>query len=140
MAKSVNPEYKLYHPKWHRARMPIFWWVEQFSYIRFISRELTSLAVGYSAILLVAFVWSLGRGGQSYARFTTFLQSPVALIIHALVFVAVLYHAVTWLHLAPKAMVVRIGHYHLPDRMVLAAHYLGWIAATVLVAWFLRSG
>lgn len=136
MAKSVNPDYKLYHPKWYRARMPIFWWVESLSSIKFITRELTSLAVGYSAILLVLFVWTLGRGEQSYARFVGFLQSPGGLLLHSLVFVAVLYHAITWLHLAPKAMAVRLGHRQVPDRVVLAAHYLGWFAASVLVVWF----
>lgn len=137
MAKSVNPSYKLYHPKWFRARMPIFWWVERLSYIKFITRELTSVAVGYSAVLLVLQVWALGRGEQAYGRFVAFLQSPPALILHALVFAALLFHAVTWLNLAPKALVLRMGNRRVPDGVVLAAHYLGWLAASALVVWFL---
>jgi succinate dehydrogenase subunit C len=136
MGKTVNPSYKLYHPRWYRARMPIFWWLEKLSYTQFITRELTSLAVGYSAVLLVVFVWMLSRGEQAYARFVGFLQSTPALILHTLIFIAVLFHTVTWLKLAPKAMVIRLKHRQVPDRAVLAAHYLGFLAASWLVFWF----
>ena len=116
--------------------MPIFWWLERASYIKFIMRELTSIAVAYSAVLLVVLVWMLGRGEQAYARFMGFLQSPPALVLHTLIFAAVLFHTVTWLKLAPKAMVIRVKHRHVPDRAVLAGHYLGFLAASWLVFWF----
>lgn len=130
----MNPEYKLYHPKWYRERMPIFWWLEKLSYVKFIVRELTSLAVGYAAVLLTVQVWMAGRGEE--ARFTRFLQSPPVLIFHTLVFAALLFHSVTWLNLAPKAMVVRIGHRQVPPPIVLIAHYLAWLAASALLIWF----
>jgi len=140
VGKTVNPTYKLYHPRWYRAQMPIFWWLERLSYIKFIIRELTSLAVGYSAVLLVVFVWMLSGGEQTYARFMRFLQSPLALILHTLIFVAVLFHTITWLKLAPKAMVIRVRHRQVPGRMVLLAHYLGFLAASWLVFWFFLQG
>ncbi len=136
MGKTVNPSYKLYHPKWYRARMPIFWWLEKLSYTKFITRELTSLAVGYTAVVLILYVWTLSRGAEAYARFVRLLQSPPALILHTLIFVAVLFHTATWLGLAPKAMVLRVNHRQVPDRVVLAAHYLAWLAASALVIWF----
>lgn len=136
MAQSVNLHYKLYHPKWYRTRMPIFWWLERLSSIKFITRELTSVAVGYSAIVLVLQIWMLSRGEEAYGRFARFLQSPTVLILHTLIFIAVLFHAVTWLNLAPKAIVLRLSHRQVPDRVVLAAHYLGWLAASALVFWF----
>ncbi len=136
MGKTVNPNYKLYHPRWYRTRMPIFWWLGKLSYTKFITRELTSLAVGYAAVVLVLQVWMLSRGEEAYARFVRFLQSPPALILNTLVFVAVLFHTATWLKLAPKALVVRLGNRQVPDRVVLLAHYLGWLAASALVIWF----
>ncbi len=136
MGEAVNPDYKLYHPKWHRTPMPIFWWLGKLSYTKFITRELTSLAVGYSAVILVLHIWMLSRGEEAYARFVGFLQSPPALILNTLVFVAVLFHTVTWLKLAPKALVLRLRHRQVPDQVVLAAHYLGWLAASGLVLWF----
>ena len=136
MGEGVNPSYKLYHPKWYRAPMPIFWWLEKLSYTKFITRELTSIAVGYAAVVLILYVWTLSRGADAYARFVGFLQSPIVLILNSLVFVAVLFHTATWLGLAPKAMVLRVRHRQIPDRAVLAAHYLGWLAASGLVFWF----
>ena len=46
--RAGNPRYEPYHPKWYRKRVPIFWWLENLAYVKFITRELTSLAVGYA--------------------------------------------------------------------------------------------
>ncbi len=131
----MNPDYKLYHPKWYRTRMPIFWWLGKLSYTHFIIRELTSLAVGYSALILLVQVWALSRG--FYDRFLSWLQTPFALVVNTLVLLVLLFHAITWLNLAPRALVVRVGARRIPDATVLLGHYLGWIAATGLVIWYL---
>jgi fumarate reductase subunit C len=135
----VNPEYKLYHPKWYRRRMPIFWWLERTSYVKFIARELTSVAVAYAALVVLAEVWALGRGEETFDRLNRALASPPWLAVNALALAALLYHTVTWLHLAPKAMVVRVGGRRVPDAALLAGQYLGWLAATALVAWLLLA-
>ncbi len=131
----MNPNYKLYHPKWHRRRMPIFWWLKKLSYAKFITREMTSLAVCYSVILLLTQIWALSRGEVSYERFLAWLRWPPALVFHGLVLTALLFHVVTWLNLAPKAMVVRVGRRRVPDRAVLLAHYLAWLGATAGLFW-----
>jgi fumarate reductase subunit C len=133
----TNPTYKRHHPRWHRERMPIFWWLAKLSYTRFISRELTSLAVAYAALLLLVQVWALARGLEAYGRFVGFLRSPAALAFHTLVVLGLLFHTLTWLHLAPKALVVRLGRRRLSDGVVLLAHYGAWIVASGLVAWAL---
>ena len=133
----MNQDYKVYHPKWYRRRMPIFWWARRWPYTRFISRELTSLAVGYAAVLLIVQIWALSQGEQMYERFVELLQSPIALGVHFLVLIALLFHTVTWLNLAPSALVIRLGRKQLPDSVVRGAHYLAWIAVSVLVVWLL---
>lgn len=133
----MNPDYKLYHPKWHRTRMPIFWWLEKLSYTKFIIRELTSIAVGYTAVVLLVQIWALSRGSDLYQRFADWLRSPLALVVHSLVLIVLLFHTITWLNLAPKALVVRVGGRRVRDEAVLVAHYLGWIAATGLAFWYL---
>lgn len=117
--------------------MPIFWWLGKLSYTKFITRELTSLAVAYSAIILLVQIWVLSRGRDAYEHFVRWLQSPVALILHTVVVLVLLFHTFTWLNLAPKALVLRVGGRRVPDQAVLAAHYLGWVAATSLVIWYL---
>jgi fumarate reductase subunit C len=136
----MNPDYRPYHPKWHRQRMPIFWWLEKLSYAKFISRELTSLAVLYSATLLVIQVWTLARGRGTYERFSAWLESPAALALHLLVLAILVFHAITWLNLAPKALVIRLGRRRVPDAVVVGAHYAAWLGASGLVAWFLLGG
>jgi fumarate reductase subunit C len=131
----TNPKYELHHPKWYRKRLPIFWWLERFSYAKFITRELTSLAVGYTAMLLIAQVWFLSSGEQAYERFLSVLRSPAVLIFHGIVLLFLLFHSITWLNLAPKALVLRVGSKRLPDVAVLAGHYAAWLGATALLVW-----
>jgi fumarate reductase subunit C len=137
MAKRLNPEYSEYHPKWYRRRMPIFWWLRSVAYARFIARELTSLAVAYAALLLLALTWSLGRGEAAYDEFVAFLRLRPVIAFHFLILAALLFHTVTWLNLAPKALVVRLGRRRAPDALVVLAHYSAWLAVSGLVAWLL---
>jgi len=131
----MNEAYRRHHPKWHRARMPIFWWLRQPAYARFIARELTSVAVAYAVLLLLVEVYVLGRGPEAFARFSAWIQSPIAMVLHGLLLVALLFHAVTWINLAPRALVLRLAGRRLPDGFVLLAHYAAWIAVSAVIAW-----
>jgi succinate dehydrogenase subunit C len=133
----MNPRYRRHHPKWHREREPIFWWLRRGSYMRFIARELTSLAVGYSALLLVVQIFCLRAGETAWATFSRYLSSPWALGFHLLVVAALLFHTITWLALAPKAIVLRLGGRRLPDAAIVAGHYAAWVVASALVVWVL---
>jgi fumarate reductase subunit C len=126
--------------KAYSERMPIFWWLRKLSYARFITRELTSLAVAYAAVLLLVEVAAVARGPEAYAAFVAFLARPPVVGFHGVVLAALLFHTVTWLGLAPQAMVVKLGGRKVPDRAVLAAHYLAWLGASLLVAWSLVGG
>ncbi|HEX9637553.1 MAG TPA: fumarate reductase subunit C [Acidobacteriota bacterium] len=129
--------YRLYHPKWYRRRMPIFWWLGKFSYTKFITREMTSMAVAYGGLLLLAQIWMLGRGEQAYQSFLSWLRLPAVLAFHLALLAAVLLHTITWLNLAPQALVVRLGGRRIPDGVILAGHYLAWLVASAAVAWLL---
>ncbi len=135
----ANPKYELYHPKWYRKNYPIFWWLEKLAYGKFITRELTSLAVGYAAVLLMLQVWVLSKGQATYERFLDSLTSTPVLIFHGVVLVFLLFHSVTWFNLAPKALVLRLGRRRIPDVIVLAGHYAAWLGATALVIWWVAS-
>ncbi len=132
----MNPKYTPFHPQWHRARTPIFWWLGKPAYVKFITRELTSIPVAYTAVLLLAQVWVLSQGEQAYESFLTVLRSPAAIAVHALVLLGLLFHTITWLNLAPKALVVSIGGRRVPDAAIAIAHYAAWLAASALVVWF----
>ena len=136
----MNESYRTYHPRWYRRRVPIFWWLRQLTYIKFISRELTSLGVGYGAVLLLAQIWAASAGETTYERFLGFLMSPPVVIVNLIVLAALLFHSFTWLHLAPKALVLYLGDRRLPESIVLLGHYLAWIVTSGLVVWFVVGG
>ena len=133
----MNESYKIYHPRWHRERTPIFWWLKKLSYVKFITRELTSLGVAYTAVLLLIQIWILSRGEAAYDRFEALLASPPALVFHGLILLVLLFHTITWLNLAPKALVLRLRGRRVPDAAIVAAHYAAWLFGTALVVWYL---
>ncbi|MCH7876295.1 MAG: fumarate reductase subunit C [Gemmatimonadetes bacterium] len=133
----MNPDYRPYHPKWHRTPIPIFWWVRKRAYLKFTARELTSLFVAYSAVLLMVHVRAAGGSEEAYERFISWLQSPLVVALHVVVFIALLCHTVTWLNLAPKAMVIRLGGRRLPDAAIVLGHYAAWLSVSGLLAWVL---
>lgn len=135
-----NPAYTRFHPRWHRRRMPIFWWLRKFSYVRFIARELTSIAVAYAALLLIVQAWFLSGGPGPYEAFREWLMRPWVVVLHALIFLNLLYHAGTWLNLTPKALVLRVGRMRVPDLAVILAHWGGWVIVSAAVWWFLGGG
>jgi fumarate reductase subunit C len=132
-----TPLYTRYHPRWYRRRMPIFWWLGKFAYTRFILRELTSLFVAYAALLLLALTWSVGQGPQAYQDFVDTLARPGVLAFHGFVLLALLLHSVTWLGLAPSALVIRVGSRRVPDAVVASAHYAAWFVVSAVLIWIL---
>lgn len=136
----TNPRHTPFHPKWYRRRVPIFWWLGKAAYLKFIVRELTSLAVAYTVVALLVAAWALGQGEATFERLLSWLRWPPLVALHALVLLALLFHTVTWLNLAPRALVVRLGGRRLPDAAVIAAHYLAWAAASALVLYWLVGG
>jgi fumarate reductase subunit C len=140
MVEPLNPAHTRHHPRWYRPRMPIFWWLRGRPYVLFITRELTALAVGYAALLLLLEVWLLGRGPEAHAALRSWLHHPGAIAFHAFVLLAVLYHAVTWIGLAPRALVLRLGSRRIPPGLVLAAHYGAWAAVSAALLWLLAGG
>jgi fumarate reductase subunit C len=137
---SANPFYTLYHPKWYRRPVSVWWWLERWCYARFVLRELTSLFVGFAALVYLWQLRALARGPDSYAGFVEAMKTPLMLSLHALTLAAALFHAFTWFHLAPRAMVLRIGGKKLPDRVVVGLNYGMWLAASFTVAWIWLRG
>lgn len=132
-----NPRYTLHHPKWYRTRMPIFWWVHKWIHFRFILRELTSVSVAFSALVLLGYVRAVNLGPEAYANFLDRLKTPVSIVLHAVAFVFVLFHSITWFNLAPKALVIRVGSRRIAGVVVAALNYVAWGIISVAIVWIL---
>ncbi len=132
--------YTEFHPRWYRAKVSTYWWLERWSWMRFILRELTSVPVAWFVVLTLLQLRALGRGPQAYAEFQEWLTNPVVLGLNILSFVGVVFHAITWFGLAPKALVLSAAGRRVPDWLVTASHYLAWLLISAGVARVLAGG
>ncbi|MGH7324951.1 MAG: fumarate reductase subunit C [Candidatus Rokuibacteriota bacterium] len=131
---SPGPHYTPYHPKWYRRRISVWWWLENPSYTGFVLRELTSVFVAVFAVMLLWHVWALGRGPEAYAVFLGRLKTPLLIAVNGVAFFFILFHAITWFNLAPKAMVVRLRGKRVPDWVVVGSNYAACLVLSVAVA------
>jgi fumarate reductase subunit C len=134
------PAHTEYHPKWLRTRISTYWWLGRWSYLKFILRELTSLAVAYFVLVTLLEIRALSQGPQVYAEFQIWLKTPLAAALNAISFLFVTFHAVTWFNLAPKAMVLRVRGKRVPGPLIAALNYVLWLAVSAWVTWLVVGG
>lgn len=132
--------YTPYHPRWYRRPVSVWWWLESWRYTRFVLRELTSLFVALFALVTLWQVGALAEGRDAYASFLAQMRTPLFLALHGVALLFVLFHALTWFHLAPTAMVIRLGGKRVPAAAIVVANYFAWLAASAAAAWFFLRG
>ena len=135
-----RPAYTEYHPRWYRPRMSTWWWLRSGHYLAFILRELSSVFVAWSVVYLLLLVRAVSQGEASYQQLVSWSRSPGILVVNVVSLIFVVYHAVTWFNLAPRAMVVRLRGQRVPGSWIAAANYAAWALASALVAWIILSG
>jgi fumarate reductase subunit C len=137
---SAEPHYTLYHPRWYRRRVSVWWWLQNRSYAWFVLRELTSVFVAFFAGVYLWQLYALARGPEAYRQFLNHLRTPLFLALDTVAFLFVLFHAITWFNLTPKAMVVRLSGKRVPDWVILGLNYGAWVVASGAVAFMLLRG
>lgn len=137
---SAGPPYTLYHPRWYRRRVSVWWWLQNRAYTGFVLRELTSVFVAFFALVSLWQIRALVQGPDAYAAFLARLGTPLFLVLHGVAFLFVLFHAVTWFNLAPKALVVRLRGKRMPDGVIIGANYAAWLLLSGAVALILLRG
>ena len=107
------------------------WWRRDPFFMRYMIREATALAVLAYAVVLTLGVVRLAQGEAAWNGWLDALRSPASLLLHAVLFVAMIIHAKSWFEIMPKTMpMLFIG-----GRRVTAPTItrIGW-AATVLAS------
>ena len=99
-------------------------------------RELSAVFVALYALSYLVGLYRLSQGKESYEAYLSMLQHPAVLVFLVVSLVFCLLHTVTWIHLTPIVMVVRLGRKVIPAKLVLAANYLGWIVISGIL-WYL---
>ena len=115
--------------------MPATWWLKRKTYFLFMVRELTCVAVGGYAMLLLVLV-GCAHDKDSFQSFLTWMkESRVSMALHLIALPMVLYHSVTWLNLTPKAIVVWRGEEQLSPFLIVGLNYVAWAIVSILIAW-----
>jgi len=127
------PAYTEFHPRWYRPRVSTYWWLGKWAYVKFILRELSSVAVAWTVAIMLLQIRALTGGPEAYLRLEHRLSSPWMIALNLVAFAFLLLHSITWFNLAPKAMVVRIGGKRLPAVLISGPQYLAWIAISAIV-------
>ena len=129
--------YTEYHPRWLRTRVSTYWWLERRSYLMFIVRELSSVFVAWFAVYLLRLIRAIAAGPSAYERFLQRSAQPAVLLLNLVTLFFVVFHTITWLNLAPQAIVARLGGKRLPGSLIAASNYAAWVVTSVLVGWLL---
>lgn len=134
----INPTE--YLAKSYQTRVSTYWWLTRWVYFKFILREASSVFVAWTVVVTLLQVRALAGGPADSAEFQAWLRSPVLLALNVVSFCFVVFHAVTWFNLAPKAMVVRVRGKRLPNLAISAPNYAAWVVLSAGVAWIVLRG
>ena len=103
------------------------WWRRDPFFVRYMVREATALAVAAYAIVLTVGVVRLAQGEAAWNGWLGTLQAPWAVLLHAVIFVAMVYHAYSWFDIMPKTMpMLFVGGRRLAASTITRS---GWAAA-----------
>ena len=112
------------------------WWKKNPFFVEYVIHESTALFVlAYAVTLLVGLI-RLGQGEAAWNGWLAALQSPVALVFHLALLVAIAYHAFTWFKLFPLTMppVVVDGKKVAPEVIVRSGFTAAIVCAVGLLA------
>lgn len=129
-----------YSPKAFRTRVSTYWWLGRWPYLKFILRELSSVFVAWFVVMTLLQIAALRRGETATWEFQEWLRNPILVALNTLSLFFVIFHAVTWFNLAPKAMALRAGGKRVPSFLISGPNYLAWLAVSAAVAWILLRG
>jgi len=134
----INPTE--YLPRSYHTRVSTYWWLARWAYLKFILREASSVFVAWIVVVTLLQIRALRRGPADYAELQNWLRSPFLLALNAVSLFFVIFHAVTWFNLTPKAMVIRLGGKRLSSLAIAAPNYVAWVVISAAIAWILLRG
>jgi fumarate reductase subunit C len=107
-------------------------------YLLFDATGIVYLVVGFVALRAI---WALGTGPESWDSMLRQLANPLYLAFHALALVSVVFVAVRFFSLFPKAQPARIGPAKPPPApLIVAGLYAAWLGVTAIMTLILAGG
>jgi fumarate reductase subunit C len=124
----------------YRKPVPTFWWLRRRSYIVFALRELSCLFVAWFVVFLLLLVRAVGAGEDRYKQLLTMAAGPWMWLLNVITLLFVLLHAVTWFHLTPQAIVLRVRGRRMARNWILASLYVCWVMLSGVASWIVLGG
>jgi fumarate reductase subunit C len=80
------------------------WWKHNPFFVRYMVREVTSLAVWIYALILTFGVLRLGQGEAAWNGWLEAMKSPLSLMLHLVLLISMVVHTYSWFEIMPKTM------------------------------------
>ena len=80
------------------------WWKKNPYYVEYMIHEGTALAVAAYALTLLVGLVRLGQGEAAWNGWLEAMKSPLSVVCHVALLIAIAYHAFTWFKLFPLTM------------------------------------
>ena len=108
------------------------WWRRDPFFVRYMAREATALAVAAYAIVLAVGVVRLGQGEAAWNGWLSALRTPWSILLHFVLFIAMIIHAKSWFEIMPKTMpMIFVGGRRVAGATITR---IGWAAAVIASA------
>ena len=105
------------------------WWKKNPYYVEYMIHEGTALAVAAYALTLLVGLVRLGQGEAAWNSWLEAMKSPLSVVCHVALLIAIAYHAFTWFKLFPLTMPPIIINGKRVEPCVVVGS--GWAAAIV---------
>lgn len=118
------------------------WWTRDPFFMRYMLREVTSVAVLVYAIVLTVGAVRLAQGEAAWNGWLAALRSPGSIMLHVLLLAAMIVHAHSWFVIMPKTMpLMFVGGHRVAQATITRIGWLATVAASLALlalAWWLR--
>ena len=113
--------------------MKASWWQRLPFYRFYMLREGTSVPAVWFSLLLLAGLFSLRHGPESWEGFVNFLQNPIVMLINLIALLAALLHTKTWSELAPKASIIIVKDRKMGPEPIIAGFWGVTVVVTLVI-------
>ena len=115
------------------------WWTDRAFYIAYMLREGTAVVALWVALELFYLALLAVLTPQEAIEYAAaFIKSPIVIILNIIALVSVLYHALTWYNLMPKAVRMFLTNNPtdtklLPEVVVTGGLWIGTVCASIVI-------
>ena len=114
------------------------WWTDRAFYIAYMLREGTAFLGAWVALEFLIIIFAPIFGLHPKVATAAILSNPIVILLNIISLVAVLYHAITWFNLMPKAVRMFTNGNPtntklIPEKLIVLAQWVGFTVASVVI-------